>query len=184
MWNKGELPMNMVTETSPIILWQEVVKQAELRCSITLENEVEFYLISLLMRYTNQPELAKQVFASKFLHALRQSQHERHVSLQHVGDQCLIYAGLFPHAAERKLVKISYFVDLGRAAYANISHKINDIYWSLALQFVVLMDVLQSIRGYADLLPLEAYEQWNELGSQRAYAILQQYSAHGMPFKK
>src|SRR5262249_52839092 len=104
-------------------------------------------------------------------------------SLQNVGDQCLLFVGLFPHAAEKKHVKINYFVDLGRSAYANISHTVNDLYWSLAIQFVALMDVLQSIRHTPDLLPLEAFEQWSELDSQRALQILNEYTK-GIPFKK
>ena len=101
--------------------------------------------------------------------------NQRTVSLQHVGDQCLLYAGLFPKIAQRRHVKISYFVDIGRSAYISISHKANDLFESLALQFVVLMDVLQSIQQ-PDLMPLEAYDQWNTVGSKRALRILQEYS--------
>ncbi|OGT38446.1 MAG: hypothetical protein A3F11_09970 [Gammaproteobacteria bacterium RIFCSPHIGHO2_12_FULL_37_14] len=175
--------MDLLTSTTSLVLWQEVVKHAENRCCITLKRELETYLISLLMRYTNQPDVAKQIAATAFLNALHLSETERHVSLQRVGDQCLIFTGLFPRLAEKRLVKINYFVDLGRSAYSAISHKTNDLYGSLALQFVVLMDVLQSIRPHSDLLPFEAYEQWNELGSQRALQALKKYTA-GMPIKK
>ena len=174
--------MSLLTQSNALALWQDVVKHAEDRCSIALKEDLEAYLVSLLIRYTNQPDVAKQIFATAFLKALNLRERERIVSLQHVGDQCLLYAGLFPHIAEKKHVKTSYFVDLGRSAYAAISNKTNDLYSSLALQFVVLMDVLQSIRPHSDLLPLEAYEQWNELNSQRALKILQEYT-RGMPVK-
>lgn len=172
--------MTLLTSKTPVILWHEVIKNAEDRCSITLNEELEAYLISLLIRYTDKPEVAQQIFAKAFLSALQQGVKQRALSLQTVGDQCLLYAGLFPRHAEKRTVKITYFVDLGRAAYSNISNTTNDLYWSLALQFVVLTDVLQSIRQPSDLLPLEAYEQWSQLGSKRAFNILQTYT-RGLP---
>jgi hypothetical protein len=69
---------------------------------------------------------------------------------------------------------------MGQTAYDRISKKRSDIYYSLARQFVELMDVLQSLRIYStqhpDLLPIEAYDLWNETGSQRALSVLQQYT--------
>lgn len=169
--------MGLLTGNTPL-LWQDLVKHAEDRCAITLQEELEAYLVTLLSRYTNRPEVAKQIFATAFLEALSLSESQRHVSLQHVGDQCLLFAGLFPRVAQKRLVRVSYFVDLGRSAYAAISNKTNDIYDLLALQFVVLMDVLQSLREPPHpLMPIEAYEQWQEIGSKRALKILQEYSS-------
>lgn len=176
--------MTLLIHRNPVVLWQGVVKHAEDRCSILLKEELETYLISLLIRYTNKPELAQQVLATTYLDALHHRVNERCVSLQHVGDQCLLFAGLFPHSAEKKHVKISYFVDLGRSAYAAISRQADDLHGSLALQFVPLMDVLQSIRPTSDLMPLEAYEQWEEVGSQRALQVLREYTGGIPPFNK
>ncbi len=173
--------MNLLTRQTSFMLWEDVIKSAENHCAVSLKKELESYLISLLMRYINKPGVTTQILATAFLKALHEDEG-RQSSLQSVGDHCLLFVGLFPHLAEKRLVKINYFVDLGRSAYATISHTTNDLYSSLALQFVVLMDVLQSIRVQNDLLPLEAYELWNEVGSQRALKILQTYS-HGIPFK-
>ena len=79
----------MIRETS-LIQWHEVVKMAEDRCSIMLNEDLEAYLISLLMRYSNKPEVAQQVFAKAYLEALQQHERQRSVSLQNVGDQCLL----------------------------------------------------------------------------------------------
>lgn len=171
--------MNLLTGATPI-LWQDLVKLAEDRCSVTLEHEVEAYLVTLLSRYTNKPEVAKQILATAFLKALNANKPQRELSLQDVGDQCLLFAGLFPRVTQKRLVKVSYFVDLGRSAYASISNKTNDIYDLLALQFVVLMDVLQSLREPPHhLMPIEAYELWQEVGSHRALKILQEYTSIG-----
>lgn len=172
--------MSLLVEKPEITLWQEAIKQAENRCSIDLNEELETYLISLLMRYAKRPELVKQLFGQAFLEALQQRDPQRLTSLQHVGDQCLLFAGLFPDAAKKRHVKIAYFVDLGRSAYAAISATGHDLYWTLAFQFIALMDVLQSIRPDSTLLPLEAYERWTELGSQRALQMLKVYT-QGFP---
>ena len=174
--------MSLLTKSTSIALWQDVVKEAENRCSILLKEDIEVYLIAILTRYMNRPEIAQKVFATAFLDALHLRKNEREFSLQEVGDQCLLYAGFFPQAAIKRQVKVKYFVDIGRAAYITISRTTHDLYWSLALQFVILMDVLQSIRCNINLLPLEAYEQWEELGSQRALKMLRSYT-QGIPFK-
>lgn len=175
--------MNLLMKSTSIALWQDVVKTAEDHCSITLKEDLEAYLVSLLVRFTNKPEIAKQILASSFLEALNLRENQRIASLKQVGDQCLIFAGFFPRLAEKRNVKLNYFVDLGQSAYGTISRNANDLYWSLAIQFVGLMDILQSIRHAPDLLPLEAYEQWEQVGSQRALRMLQQYTG-AIPLKK
>jgi hypothetical protein len=175
--------MNVMTGPHSILLWQDVVRNAEKECAVSLENALEEYLISLLFKYINKPDAIGKVFATAFLQAMQQQPYQRHHALQQVGDECLLLTGLFPRVANKRCVKIRYFVDLGQAAYTAISNRAkNDLYNRLAVRFVLLMDVLQSIRQYNDLLPFEAYEQWYELGSQRAFKILQSYNG-GIPFK-
>lgn len=174
--------MNIVTNTTSTALWQEVIHEAEQACSVALKEEIEAYLVFLLMRYINKPEFVKQIIASEFLQSLELSSIQREVALREVGDKCLLFAGLFPSIAKKRLVRQSYFVKLGQAAYIGVSKKNNDLYDHLSNQFVSLMDILQSIRQYTkkcpDLLPLEAYELWNETGSQRALTILKQYTSN------
>lgn len=175
--------MNVMTSSNSIVLWQEVVREAEKKCAVTLEGALEEYLISLLFKYIDKPDVVGKVFATAFLHAMQQQPNQRQHALQQVGDECLILTGLFPRIANKRCVKIRYFVDLGQAAYAAISNRAkNDLYNSLAVRFVLLMDVLQTVRQHNDLLPFEAYEQWHEVGSQRAFKILQSYNG-GIPFK-
>ncbi len=175
--------MALLVNESVLRLWQDVIKQAENSCSIELNGTLEVYLISLLIRYTARPEIAQHVFATTFLEALKMHEAQRRLYLQKIGDECLLFTGLFPQITEKRHVNLGYFVDLGRSAYATISKTADDLYGSLSFQFVVLMDVLQSIRQYPDLLPLQAYEQWNDVGSQRALKMLQQY-IQGVPIRK
>ncbi len=172
--------MEILVNSTSTALWHDIIHDAEKSCAIALQEELESYLVFLLMRYINRPELIKQVFALEFLKGAQGTSAKQHLVLQDVGDKCLLFAGLYPKAAEKRLVRVSYFVNIGQAAYGAISRKHDDLYELLGKQFVPLMDVLQSIRHYSkeypDLLPLEAYELWNDTGSQRALNVLKQYT--------
>lgn len=178
--------MTLLVESTPIALWHKIIHEAEATCSMTLPDDLESYLVFLLARYINKPEMVKEIMAQDFLKGLKLTAKLREVALQEVGDKCLIFTGLFPKIAEKRLVKISYYVNLGQAAYGHISKKHTDLYYSLAQQFVGLMDVLQSVRVYSkehpDLLPLQAYDLWSDTGSQRALSVLKGYT-NGIPLR-
>lgn len=172
--------MTILTSTTSTALWHDIIHEAEKTCAVALKEEVESYLVFLLMRYTNKPELAAQVMATEFLRGANLNSLQRQAALQDVGDKCLLFTGLFPSIAEKRRVSLSYFVQIGQTAYVAISTKNNDLYGLLGHQFVSLMDVLQSVKLHSeacpDLLPLQAYELWNDTGSQRALSVLKQYT--------
>jgi hypothetical protein len=170
-------------------LWRDIIHEAEATCEILLNEDLECYLVFLLARYTNKPEVLKQIMASELLEGLKLTRNKREIALQDVGDKCLIFSGLFPNMAEKRMVKVSYYVGIGQSAYDTLSKKRNDIYYLLAKQFVSLMDVLQSIRQYSkefpDLAPLQAYDLWNETSSSRALSVLKRTTnAHPIRTKK
>ncbi|MDR3478684.1 MAG: hypothetical protein P4M14_11710 [Gammaproteobacteria bacterium] len=172
--------MKVLVSATPVALWREIIHEAESLCGTQLQEEIEAYLVFMLVRYMDKPEMVKQIMATSFLEGLKLSANQREVVLKGVGDTCLLFAGLFPGATEKRLVKIGYFINLGRSAYSNISKSHNDVYGRLTRHFVTIMDVLQSTRCYTkecpDLLPLQAYDLWNESGSQRALGVLKQYT--------
>jgi hypothetical protein len=176
--------MQILHNSTTTALWHDIIHEAENQCDIHLKEDLESYLVFLMVRFTSQPQMVNDIMAQEFLSGMSLKPSQRQQKLQQVGDKCLIFTGLFPKIAEKRLVQLSYFVKLGQSSYATISRSHNDLYQGLAKQFVSLMDVLQSLRQYSskypDLLPLEAYELWSETGSQRALKILRQYSS-GMP---
>jgi hypothetical protein len=178
--------MTLLQSSTSIALWHEIIHEAEAACTISLKEEVEAYLVFMLARYVNKPEIVKHIIANEFLEGLKYSPHHRATTMQEIGDKCLIFSGLFPHMADKRLVKISYFVNIGQSAYETVSKTSTDIYGMLARQFVSLMDILQAIRRYtkeiSDLLPLQAYELWDDVNSQRALRILGQHT-QAIPIK-
>lgn len=164
--------------------WHDLVKEAEAFNGVNLDEELESYLVFLLMRYTGKPELAMKVMALDYLEGALTLGSERREKMRDVGDQCLLYSGLFPKRAEKRRVRVSYYVDLGRTAYQNVADAAHaamaEMFAHLADSFVCLMDTLQAMRGMhnrqENLDPIRAFELWQETGSQQARTILAQTS--------
>lgn len=174
----------LVVDSHATAQWQALVQEAEAHCGYKLNEELESYLVFLLMRYTGRPELAAKVMALEYLESAQTTGKARRERMRDVGDQCLLYSGLFPKRAEKKRVRVSYYVDLGRSAYHNVSEvaqaAMAEMFASLAESFVQLMDTLQAMRAMTQtnepLDPLQAFELWQDTGSQRARTVLGQTS--------
>ncbi len=166
---------SLVLQPTEVAQWHALVSEAQLASHRNLEEGLESYLVFLLMRFADRPELARRIMALEFLRA-QQEPGQKTERLRDVGDQCLLFSGLFPQIAERRQVKVSYFVALGRSAYdqlASIVDRQSDqLYTRLTQAFVGIMDVLHAMRGLSGqpvLDPLAAAELWAETGSQSAY---------------
>lgn len=173
----------LILEPSATAVWHRVVTEAACRAECALDEQRESYLVFLLMRYLRRPELMRSVLALKFLQGLLSRGQVRRDSLQEVGDQCLIFAGLFPEQAERRRVRVSYFVDLGRSAYDNLAGAPHadsaELFHALAHTFVVLMDVLRAVRQHNDnaaMTALQAAELSLETDSAFARRVLRHYT--------
>lgn len=175
---------SLVIQPSATAQWHALVGEAEQACATRLGEELESYLVFLLMRYTDSPEIANSVLALDYLHSMEAIGHLRETQLREVGDKCLLYSGLFPARAERRRVNSSYYVKLGMGAYSALATALAQLkaklFEDLSQQFVKLMDVLQTMRelgnGKPCLQPLQAMELWTETGSAHALQNLAQYT--------
>lgn len=158
--------------------WYELVNEAQSSASICLNEELESYLVFLLMRFSQQPQIANSVLGLEFLNGVQVDSSPQPQILKDVGDKCLLFSGLFPGRAKKRRVKVSYFVKLGQSAYSNLSQQAADtdaqLFANLCLAFTNLMDVLQATRDISsesiDLL--QNIEQWQETGSKVAWQQL------------
>lgn len=167
----------ILEQPGDISQWQALVAEAEALSGVQLDEELESYLVFTLMRYLRRPEMTQRILALDFLEAFQHSHSQRSEALRDVGDQCLLYSGLFPRRAERRRVRVSYYVKLGRSAYQHLADSLSktaDLFAHLAAEFVAAMDTLQAIRVLGQqttgLLPAQAYELWQETASRQAYA--------------
>jgi hypothetical protein len=171
--------LSILEQPGDISQWQALVAEAEELSGVQLDEDLESYLVFTLMRYLRRPEMAQRILALDFLEAFQQSHPQRSETLRDVGDQCLLFSGLFPRRAERRRVRVSYYVKLGRSAYQNLADSLSktaDLFAHLAEEFITAMDTLQAIRVLGQqttgLLPAQAYELWQDTASRQAYAEL------------
>lgn len=175
---------NLVLNTSETAHWHTLICDAEQSCHTHLGEQLQSYLVFLLMRYTKQAQLAETIVALEYLHSLETTGQHQQDSLQSVGDQCLLFVGLFPRIAQRRRVKMRYYVDMGVQAYSVLAASSSTfkatLFDDLAQHFVILMDVLHATReihsNVPSLEPLEAMELWADTGSHHAKQCLSQYT--------
>jgi hypothetical protein len=173
----------LVLQPTATAQWHDLVNEAQQVAHCRLDETLESYLVFLLERFSRRPDMLSRILGKDYLESSARPGRQRE-QLRDIGDHCLLFSGLFPQIAERRLVKISYFVSLGRSAYLRIAtdwydseQQPNELFTSLAQGFVQLMDILQAIRGLDDehnerLKPIQAFELWQETGSQQAYRVL------------
>ena len=157
--------------------WHSLVTDAEAEMGIHLDEDLESYLVFLLMRFTSRPEIVDSILALDYLQGMQSKGQLQQEQMRDVGDICLLHAGFFPKRAEKRLVKISYYVDLGRSAYSHLANQsmatLGSLFGHLAHEFVAIMDTMQAIQqlnphNALQLSPLEAAELWHDTGSQQA----------------
>lgn len=140
----------ILTDTAPTALWHDLIREAERNGSAPLDSDSESYLVFLLMRHLRDAGLSEHVFALDYLEALHQGRTQRQQQLRDLGDRCLLIAGLYPHQAQRRLVGLDYFLDLGSQAYAELAaataSALAQLYRQLAAGYARLVRVLVEVR--------------------------------------
>lgn len=156
--------------------WRSLVRRAGKACDTRLDEPVEAYLVFMLMRFSDRTGVGGRALALEFLQALQQSIRSATPRLRDTGDECLLVCGLFPQRVRRRRVPLSYYVDLGRGAYGTLaSHGIaseTEPFDALASEFLVIMEVLQAMRGddtRSGISAVEAAELARHTGSRGAW---------------
>lgn len=170
---------SLILEPTSQSQWQALVQEAQASCDRRLDETLESYLVFLLMRFCKQPHCTSRIIAEDYLNSQACTGEMRIERLRDVGDHCLLFSGMFPQIAERRLVRVSYFVEIGQSAYWQLSDTLDrgfaSVYKHLSEAFVVLMDVLHAMRelgGDAVLTPFQAMDLWTDTGSRRCYRQL------------
>lgn len=164
--------------------WRALLTHAQLAGGILLPPPVEEYLVSLLFRHVGaeiSPSELENGLVDRIDRILGADTSDPSV----VGDQCLLFAGLFPEQAIRKGVPVSYFVQVGRPAYREYSSKHDSVVHAMmADEFVRAMDTLQTLRvlqsGEPCIDAFNAYHLWRDLGSAHGWRVLRALSP-GLP---
>lgn len=131
--------------------WHALVNEAQATTQIILNENTESYLVFLLMRFTQGPKLIESIVALDFLESMHRPRPAQMQFLRDVGDKSLLFCGLFPGIAKKRHVSLSYFSELGQAAYLTVGEleekQTQDLYFQLSKQFLMLQQILQAMRG-------------------------------------
>lgn len=141
----------LILHPTDISQWHALVNEAQASTRLVLSENTESYLVFLLMRFTQGPKLIESVVALDFLESMRKPRHLQLELLRDVGDKSLLFCGLFPGIAQQRHVNLSYFSDMGQAAYLTVGElQTNEeahLYFQLSEQFTTLQQILQAMRG-------------------------------------
>ena len=146
---------NIILHPTATSQWYELIAEASASNNSTFHEDVASYLAFLLMRFTTSADIGQKIMALALLDSVHQYHTKKQKTLRDVGDTCLLFAGLFPARAARRRVNVSYYVDLGQAAYLSLADytgpchndKLAKIFAALGENFVPLMEALQIMRG-------------------------------------
>lgn len=161
--------------------WRALLTHAQLAGGLQLAPAVEEYLVGLLYRHVGAALSAHDLengLLDRVDRLLSADTNDPTV----VGDQCLLFAGLFPEHAIRKGVPVGYFVEVGRSAFREYGTRHDSpLHVALADGFVAAMDTLQTLRvlqsGEPCLDPFNAYHLWRDQGSTHAWRMLRSLSS-------
>ena len=164
---------------------------------VEVDPHATHYVVNLLTLYSRSDELYQddgETYGIRPLAlmladaAVAKNATERNYSLQRIGDVALFIAGFFADSLVSKPVDIDYYIHMGENAYGSLSEEVRgtfrgntfaDTYKELAINFQILVDVLNEVRDEArqerDVDLLRTYEIWLKTGSKRAKELLRQH---------
>lgn len=157
--------------------WRALLARAQFVAKIELHPVIEKYLVRVLFRTTKSAEIKRGDGVTAQWQNAPELIVEALEDLRLVGNQCLLFAGLFPEQAIVRNLPISYFVKVGQAAYQQYCDHMNDPFFGMLSEyFVDVMDVLQTLREVEQnercIDPLNAYQLWRDTGSAQAWNVL------------
>lgn len=142
---------NLILHPTDISQWYALVTEAEAASHLNLNENTESYLVFLLQRFVQTPELIESVVALDCLTAFQGPTQLQMEQLKIVGDKSLLVCGLFPGLADRRHVSLDYYSQIGQAAYLTVSelqaHTSAELYLQLSQHFPRLQKILQAMRG-------------------------------------
>jgi len=140
----------IVTHAAPLELWTDLVREAEGTVGTRLDEELESYLVFLLIAHTRDVHLHGNAVALDYLLARANGGTRRREELRQVGDRCLLLAGFYPEQAERRMVTVDYFLTLGSRAYDDLSATLRagmaELYRRLARAYARLARITLEVR--------------------------------------
>ena len=131
--------------------WLSLIIDAQTKQSIYLCEDLESYVVFLLMRFSNKPDFLSKIICTDLLDKSSIGAKTLENKLQDIGDTCLIFTGFYPGIAHRRNVSDNYYIDIGKTAYDTLSINQKDsngqVYKLLCQQFVPITNILKGMQN-------------------------------------
>ena len=125
----------------------ELIKRAECQLTITLEHEVEAYLVHLFAHYLDKPNVNTEPLGVKLLSSNMLPVTQRKSVLKEVGDECLLINSM--EWGKGRWPSKSYYADLGQTAYMSRAFVVRPpegLFDDLAYEFETATKILRNCR--------------------------------------
>ncbi len=179
---------------SPEQHFSEELKEAMLRLKIKSHPQIETYLVHMLKHYLDSRNLfapfqnettekQPETLAEIYLIALNSDSPKNKEMMKILADRALYLSGFFGDSLHKKMIDVDYYVDMGSAAYSNLSiwsreDNLSSIYKTFSKRFTEYVDVLNYMSEKSSLKAddnvLSLYEKYLKTGSEMARHKLQE----------
>lgn len=186
---------------SPDQHFAEVLQEAYLERKLKTDPHVDVYLIQLLKHYLASKNLFQpfqddtaekppQTLAEMYLIGMNAPAPKNRELMKILADRALYMSGFFGDSLQKKLVDIDYYMEMGSAAYTNLSHwtkedQASHTYKIFSEKFSDFVDVLSYVSEkssvQADQNILRLYERYVRTGSEMARDRLNELGVVTLP---
>lgn len=125
----------------------ELIKEAEHSLTITLEHQIEAYLVHLFAHFLDKPKINTEPLGIKLMSSAILPVTRRKQILKEVGDECLLINAM--EWNKPRWPSANYYADIGQAAYTNrafAAHPVEGIFDDLAIEFNTATKILRKCR--------------------------------------
>lgn len=126
----------------------QLIKDAEQSLTVSLNHNVEAYLVHLFAHFLDKPNVNTEPLGVKLMASTSLPTPQRKEILKEVGDECLLINAM--EWNKRRWPSDSYYLELGQSAYvsrAYATRPIDDVFDDLAYQFNTATKILRKCRG-------------------------------------
>jgi hypothetical protein len=97
----------------------EIIMIGESKCSITLPEDVEYYVVDVFTRYMHNPDIPTDIIAIKLMTAINEKKEVKKQKLKEVADECVLIDGLDLNS--RRWPTKDYYINMGKLAFENLA---------------------------------------------------------------
>ena len=167
-------------ETNLKTYFHDTIRDISSEKNVDIKDHTLWYLTNLLTRYSRserffdfRPESGTFTpLAEYYKQALdADSDHERRLHLQRLGDVAIFVAGLFAPALNRSVVGVNYYMSMGETAYSYLADSggatardkaLTEIFDDLARRFGRFVSILSEINGPGPEVAAGKWDKWFE----------------------